>query len=298
MRISAIRNGARPLTEKNKAILETLSAYNEITLSHSETAFSGQATELAVQSVKDGCSLIIAIGGDGTVHEIVNGLKQVGQDIPILILPNGTANDLIRGLEIEWTKENVLNSVLKQNAEYIDLIKISQGERIKWCVNIADIGFGGQVVQLLHRQRRFLGGSLSYVIAIVRSFFTYKKPEMIVSSDEKKYRGQVLLIAACNGPMFGDGLYIAPKARTNDQLMHVTLLGRINFIDYLMNISRLKRKKEILHKEAHYFSTKRLEIQIVKGKAFTEADGELIGEGNVVFELEENALKLVLPLKN
>jgi diacylglycerol kinase family enzyme len=120
---------------------------------------------------------------------------------------------------------------------------------------------------------------------------------VIICSAEKNYAGPILLVAACNGPMFGDGLYIAPDALPDDGWMHVTLLGRVNFLDYVKNLARLKRKEKIRHLEAYYFRTKKVEVQITNGKAFTEADGELIGEGNITFEIEPASLRLIMPFE-
>ncbi len=296
MKIVAIHNGVRPLSENNRAIIEAIRAIEDSLFFLKVTEYSGHARDLAFQAANSGCTVLIAIGGDGTIHEVVNGLKQSGKDIPLLLLPNGTANDLTRGLELNWTTEMVVNAIRKLHFKEIDLIRISQSDSIHWCVNIADTGFGGNVVQLLHRQRRFIGGGISYVIAIARSFFTFKKPQVIICSAEKNYAGPILLVAACNGPMFGDGLYIAPDALPNDGWMHVTLLGKVNFLDYLKNLARLKRKEKIKHPEAYYFRTKKVEVQTTNGKAYTEADGELIGEGKIVFEIQEAALKLIVPL--
>jgi YegS/Rv2252/BmrU family lipid kinase len=296
VKIVAIHNGVRPLSENNRAIIEAIRAIEDSLFFLKVTEYSGHARDLAFQAANSGCTVLIAIGGDGTIHEAVNGLKQSGKDIPLLLLPNGTANDLTRGLELNWTTEMVVNAIRKLHSKEIDLIRISQSDSIHWCVNIADTGFGGNVVQLLHRQRRFIGGGISYVISIARSFFTFKKPQVIISSAEKNYVGPILLVAACNGPMFGDGLYIAPDALPDDGWMHVTLLGKVNFLDYVKNLARLKRKEKIKHPEACYFRTKKVEVQITNGKAYTEADGELIGEGKIVFEIQEAALKLIVPL--
>lgn len=297
MKIVAIQNGARKLSEGNVRLLKAIKSAYHTSFDIRQTSFSGEATSLTVQSIHEGCSLLIVLGGDGTIHEVVNGLKQIQKKIPLLILPNGTANDLARGLDLSWTSEKLLSAIDQMHFREIDLIKIVHEEKVKWCVNISDVGFGGKVVQLLHGQRKFVGGSLSYVLAIIRSFVTYRKPIVLLKSEEHGYHGPILLAACCNGPMFGDGLYIAPEAKIDDGWMHVTLLGKVDFLDYLRNLSRLKRKKQIKHPEAYYFKTRKLELQINSGIAFTEADGELIGEGNIAFEIEPASLRLIVPFE-
>lgn len=280
----------------NRSIIDKLDSEPLISLEIISTKFAGHAIELARGLSGKKVDVVVVVGGDGTLNEVVNGIKQSELSLPVALLPNGTANDFSRGLGQSWNPDSFSQAILSYNYQLMDLIRLSSDAGVHWCVNIADTGFGGNVVQLLHRQRKFIGGGISYVIAIARSFFTFKKPQVIIGSAEKNYAGPILLVAACNGPMFGDGLYIAPDALPNDGWMHVTLLGKVNFLDYVKNLARLKRKEKIKHPEACYFRTKKVAVQIMNGKAYTEADGELIGEGNMVFEIQEAALKLIVPL--
>lgn len=118
---------------------------------------------------------------------------------------------------------------------------------------------------------------------------------MKVSFDGGFYEGNVLFVAACNGPVFGDGLYISPEAKPNDGMMDLTLLGNVNLWDYLKNLKRMKRKLTIQHPEANYHRTSFLKIQAIGSKVYTEADGELVGSGEVEFSIEPAALRMLVP---
>jgi len=297
LKIVVIQHGARRLTEHNKALLKIVKEKYLASFEEKWTTPQENAFKLTVSAIEENCSAIIAVGGDGTIHEVVNGVRHSGKNIPIIILPNGTANDLARGMQLDWNSEKLQAAIERVNCKDIDLIRMTHKGKVSWCVNIADTGFGGHVVQILNKQRNYLGGSFSYVLAILRSFISFRKPDVQVSCYEKEYKGPMLLAACCNGPMFGDGLYIAPEAKIDDGWMHVTLLGKVNFLDYVRNLSRLKRKQEIKHPEAFYFKTKKIQIQIEKGLSFTEADGELIGEGAIEFEIEPASLRLIVPFE-
>ncbi len=281
----------------NRSLIDKLDSEPLISVEIISTKFAGHAIELAKGLSRKQVDVVVVVGGDGTLNEVINGIKQSELCLPVALLPNGTANDFSRGLYQSWTPDSFCQAILSRNYHLTDLIRLTSDTGVQWCVNIADLGFGGNVVQLLHRQRRFIGGGISYIIAIARAFITFKKPHVIICSAEKNYAGPILLVAACNGPMFGDGLFIAPDALPDDGWMHVTLLGKVNFLDYVKNLARLKRKEKIKHLEAYYFRTKKVEVQITNGKAFTEADGELIGEGNITFEIEPASLRLIMPFE-
>lgn len=295
LKVQVILNGSKKITEQNQLIVNALPFIENIDCRIEKTKYASEAIDLSIQAVADGTDVIVAIGGDGTFHEVVNGIRSSGKDVSVAFLPNGTANDFVLGYGLTWTTETFLSAIMKRKTAEIDLIKITIGGELKWCLNIADTGFGGKVVQTLNKQRSWLGGRVSYFIAILRSFITYKKPVMRVSYDGGFYEGYVLLVAACNGPVFGDGLYISPEAKPNDGMMNLTLLGNVNLWDYLKNLKRMKRKLTIQHPEANYHRTSFLKIQAIGSKVYTEADGELVGSGEVEFSIEPAALRMLVP---
>jgi YegS/Rv2252/BmrU family lipid kinase len=295
LKIVIIKNGVKKIRRANCELLDALGRNSDFTLSTYNTEFSGHAQQLTLQSIHVQPDVIIAVGGDGTFHEVVNGIRKSGRQIPVAFLPNGTANDFVLGYELTWTIETFICALRERKTTEIDLIRINFSDQIKWCLNIADTGFGGKVVQTLNKQRSWLGGKVSYVIAILRSFLYYKNPVMTISYEGGSYEGPVLLTAACNGPVFGDGLYIAPEARPNDGVMNVTILGDVNLWDYLKNLKRMKKKLPILHPEAQYLRTSFLKIQATDQNVYTESDGELAGSGDVEFAIEPAALHMLVP---
>ena len=293
--IFIVKNGSKSLSSSNQAILERVAENPQYVISFLNTDYIGHAIKLTYDAIEQNPQLIIAIGGDGTFHEVVNGIRSSGKDVPVAFLPNGTANDFVLGYGLTWTVETFLSAVMNLKTTELDLIKITFVDELKWCLNIADAGFGGKVVQTLNKQRSWLGGKASYFLAILRSFFTYKKPLMRVSFEGGYYEGPVLLIAACNGPVFGDGLYISPEAKPNDGVMNITILGNVNLWDYLKNLKRMKRKLTIQHPEARYHRSSFMKIQAIGSKVYTEADGELVGNGEVEFSIEPAALRMLVP---
>jgi diacylglycerol kinase family enzyme len=151
------------------------------------------------------------------------------------------------------------------------------------------------VVSLLNRQREKwkMTGKISYASAILRAFFSYRKPEIEIRADDFTWRGKALMCVACKGSTFGHGLIIAPDARLDSGMLHCVLLGKVSLMDYVRNLSRLKKGQKIEHPEAHYFQTKSLLIELHSGILRQESDGELGGTGSFRFSVEPGRLKLL-----
>ena len=103
----------------------------------------------------------------------------------------------------------------------------------------------------------------------------------------------MLMIAVCNGKMFGDGLKIAPDAKIDDGFFNVSLFLKVSIWDYLRNLSRLKAGIKLNHQEVFYYKCQKLEIKVNRGELYTEADGELFKKGDVSFEIIPKAISLL-----
>ena len=160
-------------------------------------------------------------------------------------------------------------------------------------MNIADVGFGAAVVEILNKQRKYLGGKASYALAILRTFLRFKTPHLTIQSPSYQYSGPVFMVAFCNGDMFGDGLYIHPGAKVNDGVMNITLLKKIGLMDYVRNLKNLKTGKRINHPEAFYFTENELSIMVSKGKAVTETDGEHLATAEIRVSIVPSAIQLL-----
>jgi diacylglycerol kinase (ATP) len=101
------------------------------------------------------------------------------------------------------------------------------------------------------------------------------------------------MMAICNGELFGDGLYIHPGAMIHDGKLNITLLKKIGLVDYIRNLSNLKKGIHIDHPEATYFTTQHLSIQDIEGNASMECDGEAVEEVNVSVEVIHNKIRLL-----
>ena len=294
--ISCIINGVRPISKELLSFFDALKTNFKGNISLFYTEYHGHATEIARNCCKIQDHLIIAVGGDGTFNEVVNGvLMSEMPDTGICLVPNGTGNDFSRAQEISFNEDIVLAAIKKPEFKHYDVGLITQNGSKKYFLNVMDAGFGGYDTMILDRQRRQgLSGGLSYSLAILRTFFHFNKPDVTISIDNKQYyTGKMMMIAVSNSKSFGNGLIIYPDSRPDDGLLGVTTLGNVTIIDYLLHLSNLRKGRYIKHPDILYATCTRLSIKIISGTAPIEADGEVVGTGDVKIEVVPSAIRIM-----
>lgn len=295
VKVAFIINGSRKLKKENQELINHCVNHNALLVEQKVTEHPGHATEQAKEYTKSKTHIIIAVGGDGTANEVINGIMSFStEERPIFyVLANGTANDFVRGELQEFELNNFIQSLCTQKNTSIDIGLVSINEKSNYFLNIADAGIGGKVVQILDSQRKYFGGKFSYFSAILRGFLWYKKPNVSIKMNDIEMTGPLLMMAICNGKMFGDGLIIAPDAKIDDGFLSVSLFSKVSMIDYLRNLSRLRSGIKLDHVEVSYFKCQKVELKVKEGELFTETDGELFESGDVTFEIVPQAIRLL-----
>ncbi len=279
---------------------EFIDAYSnvaELSIELKLTEKTGDARKFAFESTQKNYDIIIAAGGDGTINEVLNGMFDSEEEKPhLLIVPIGTGNDFMLNRNIFTSPEQLYNSITSLERTSLDIGSIKENTKVHYFLNIADAGFGGATVHTLNRQRKFLRGKISYSIAILRTFFYYRKPTIEFESPNFNYKGKALMVAFCNSESFGNGIRIHPEADPSDQNMNITLLGKVSLFDYLRYLPKLKKGIRIDHPELHYFIANEAHLKVIEGSAPIEADGEAVTYRNVKVSLVPSAVKLIEPL--
>jgi diacylglycerol kinase family enzyme len=295
-KVVAIVNGSKKL---RAVVKETFAFFEKNPDYHLEIQFSKyekHASVLAGEAQTAKAEIVVVAGGDGTFHEVVNGFDY-SRPIPKLILIEaGTGNDFLLGKKQQFSVEKMAGCLKNDIWEKNDLIQIQTDNQTHYSLNIADIGFGGYVIHLLNKQRKLkITGKFSYALAILRAFITFKIPMLRYQFGETKIEGKHLMIAICNGSVFGNGLTINPEAKSTDGVLHITTIGNVSVIDYLKQLPKLKSATKIVHPEVTYHLCEKGRIDVVSGKAYLEADGEIIEIGNQVdFEIKKKAVEIMI----
>lgn len=260
-----------------------------------ETKTGNHASELALMMALKGFTHIIAVGGDGTLHEVVNGVIQSGnKDVVVGLLPFGSANDFYKTLNGGSTVEQLINLATKKSYQEVDVGCISYNDLSgkKYFLNIADLGIGAEVVLRTKQAPKWMGVGLAFSKSIIASLATYKNQKVNLKSEDWNWSGKIKSLVLANGKYFGNGLCIAPDASVKSGELSCIILGDISILDYIRNVQSLKQGKKIEHKKVLYKSTTHLTIETEK-ECGIEADGEFIGTGSCTMSLLPKALKFL-----
>jgi len=195
------------------------------------TVYPTHATELAHQAGLDGYDLVIAVGGDGTVHEVINGLMQLPADKrPVFgVVPIGSGNDFAHAAGIETRPDLALKQALTGQARKIDIgvIEDEHGRKEYWD-NSVNIGFGGSV-NIYSHSRPWLRGFLMYFVAVLEVMISrYDVLPMKIVSDGEHWEDDLMMLAVCNGPREGRGFVTAPGAKIDDGVLNFTAVQKVS----------------------------------------------------------------------
>lgn len=293
--INCILNGGKKITARNQHLLATLQHFfgAQFRIYKSNSPKDAQSF---IYALTPECTHLLGVGGDGTFNVLINGVctHPNAEFSPILgVLPNGTGNDFYRSAGYS-KKYDFLAQIRASTFQYFDVGLLQTEATRRYFANIADVGFGGAVVLQLQNFRKRFGPNFSYGLAIIQTFLQYKRPQVSIHSEHFQYNGELLLAAFCNGNIFGDGLYIHPGAQINDGQLKLTLLGKVSLFDYLKNVLKVKRGKQIKHPEAHYLGVSfPIELNCEQQFLHAETDGEYIGGHHFKISLLPKHLKML-----
>ena len=260
------------------------------------------AIELARQATENGCDYLIAVGGDGTLHEVINGVLQSNMPVKeypaIGLLPYGSANDFSRTAALTNSIEELVELIRNDTTQKIDLGKIilQQTQETRYFINIAGIGLGPEVVRKLENSSSAFGSGFNYFKHIIKGFLSYVKKEVNCTSSTWQWKGMLLQMAVANGCYYGNAICTAPDAKLSDGQFQVAIFGNLTIWDYLKNIGKLKRGIKINHPQVSYHDTHELLIES-NDSCGIEADGEYVGLAPASISVLPKAINfLMLPV--
>lgn len=171
----------------------------------------GHATELAWEAAnKEGCTGVIAVGGDGTCYEVACGLMETR--VPLGIIPAGTGNDFIKTVGIPRKPLEALELILKGSPRPVDVGRMNE----RLFLNVSGTGFDVTVLDYTLAAKKYVRGILPYLIGLVRGIFHYKPVHLRFTADGVTQERDVLICSVANGRYFGGGIPICPAASPDD----------------------------------------------------------------------------------
>ena len=187
-----------------------------------KTTHEGHAIEIAKNFAETDNIRLYAIGGDGTINEVINGVDT--SDIPIGVIPAGSGNDFIKSVyhNLSNDPKEIIKSLVDGETEYVSLGKIND----TYFVNISSIGFDTYVVKnaRLIKKLPLIPGSIAYLLSIFVTLCTYKKQNVKILIDEEKVNAKIFLVAFGIGKYYGGGMKVLPNAIINDEKIDICIV--------------------------------------------------------------------------
>jgi len=262
------------------------------------TSYQGEAVELAQKAADDGAELIVSVGGDGTVNEIVNGIMKSKNDPPLGIIPLGWANDFIKSTNIPSDIMEACKILIRGKIKEIDIGIIN--EKI-YFANICGVGFDAEVAQLANRMKSkypnlHILSAFVYVFATVKKLLSpFSYHNVKIKFDGQEIHSKILFIAISNGKFYGGRFKITPEAILDDGLLEICTVEEMGRLKYLMSIPKVFKGTHESIKGINFYRAKEVVIQSSE-LILAQVSGEVIeGQKEFTITILPKRLKLIVP---
>ena len=270
------------------------------------TERGGHATQLAHDALKAGADLVIAVGGDGTANEVVNGFFENGQGVRpeacLGFIPFGTGGDLQRTLEIPSDVEKAVDILAAGAQAPIDVGKAAfvahDGAPLeRYFVNLLSLGIGGDVaVRAKNFLSPLLGGKVAFLYATFAAFVRFRGKRVRLTLDGASEPTEFFIsnVAIGNGRYHGGGMHPCPRAVMNDGLLEVTTIDYLTMFEFLRDINYLYSDDIYRHPKARHFRARGIVAESDE-TTHIEIDGEALGRLPLEVKLLPGSLRVVVP---
>ncbi len=273
------------------------------------TTHARHGVEIAEQAARDGRDAVIVVGGDGTVHEVANGLMLAREDgvaPPKLgVVGQGTGGDFRKTLGIDHRLDHYCNAIASRRTRAIDMGKFRYRDRAgadaqAYFINILSVGMGGMVDEYVARLSGKMSGTLAYFAASARALMKSEVGilDCVVHQGDQRQELEIPCrsIAICNGRYFGGGMEVAPMAKLDDGLFDVISLGAAPRLKFALSSLSIYSGSHIAHDDVEVLSCDRIDIELrndsIRDQFLLDVDGEPLGTLPLQIELVPGALEV------
>jgi YegS/Rv2252/BmrU family lipid kinase len=257
----------------------------------------GQLGDLARQAVAGGATLLVIVGGDGTINEVVSGIAG-SPEVELAVLPNGTGYDLVRTLGIPRGRQAI--EVARDGRPFpLDVGRVSYHgwdgvEREGFFANVASAGMSGAIARRANETTKALGAKASYLWSIVVVFAGWQNDEVRVTVDGEERSGRMHDVIAANGRYLAGGIKICPDAEPDDGLLDVLLIGDLAKRDLMLTLPKAYVGRHLPHPKAELLRGRLVTVDADEPLPI-QLDGEQPGTTPVRFELLPAAARVRVP---
>jgi diacylglycerol kinase (ATP) len=270
-------------------------------LTWSGTVYPTHAIELARQAAEEGCDMVIAMGGDGTAHEVMNGLMQVpAEKRPVMaVVPIGSGNDFAYSIGMTQKSSHALAHALSSdNIQPVDIgLMTDEHGRQEYFDNTLGIGFDA-VVTIRSHKLPIVKGFLMYLTAVIQTIILNHNPmTMRIETEAGTWEDKLLMLTLCNGPREGGGFMLAPDAKNNDGKMETVAVTKVSRGTMFRLVPEFMKGTHMRFKQVRMGEFKKLTLTSDL-PLYIHADGEVFTSfgsnlKKVSFEILPQALRVV-----
>tara|TARA_Y100000590_G_scaffold465249_1_gene636997 strand:- start:288 stop:1181 length:894 start_codon:yes stop_codon:yes gene_type:complete len=277
-----ILNQIKPIFNSNDIILEII-----------KTKYAGHAKNIAHEINLNNYDGLVAIGGDGTLNEIINGMltRKDEKKVPLGLIPGGSGNSYLHDLKL--TEPLIAtNAIIKNKTQAMDVAKIEIENKIQYSINMIGWGLVTDIGNKAEKYR-WLGTS-RYTMLSILEVFTYKSRPATLMMEKKTIKDDFTFIIACNSIHVGNGMKMAPRAKLNDGLIDLIIVkSDVSKIRLLSTLPKLFDGTHINQAEVSYYQTPSFSL-IPKNNDILNIDGEIMGKTPITVQMIPEAIEFFI----
>jgi YegS/Rv2252/BmrU family lipid kinase len=255
------------------------------------TSGPGEATALAAQLAAAGAATVVAVGGDGTVNEVANGLLASGRSAALGVVPVGRGNDFVRSAGLPVDPAAALAAIARGGTRRIDVGRATGVDgKSRVFVNHGGLGLDARIAAGAAASR-LPGSTLPYLGAVTRVLARLRAVPMTVVVDAERIEGRFCLVLVANGERLAGGMRFTPGADIADGLLDVVLLGEIGRLELVRQVPGVYRGAHLAHPAIRHLRGHSVRVETSEPMP-AEVEGEAFGAAPVSFKVEPGALLL------
>ena len=272
-----------------------------------ETQSQGHAIQLTQQALADGCRTIVAVGGDGTLNEVVNGIigSNRGKDVVLGLVPHGTSSDFRKSAGIPSTEAEAVAVIRQGKTIPIDAMRVAyrafEGDtRVRHAINLTSFGMGGRVAARVNRSSKVAGAKLAFLTATAVTAAGFSGDSVAITlngtadEDGQRLDRVITNVAVGNGRYHGAGMQVCPRAVLDDGLLDVTIIEYLSLWEIARNARVLFNGRIYEHPRVHHHRARKIVAESDCDSA-VEIDGEPLGYLPLEIDALPESLRLLVP---
>jgi YegS/Rv2252/BmrU family lipid kinase len=254
-----------------------------------ETTKPGDAEAIAKWGSDNGYERIVAVGGDGTLNEVINGIA--GTETSIGSVPGGSGNDFIRMINNHKDVRQIIADNVKGNIKRVDLGKCND----RYFINIGSCGMDAEVAAEMQKMKKYFAGTSAYIAAALQTVFTYKGRKLKIEIDDNKFEANTLLIAISNGRFYGGGVEPNPEADIADGYFDICFIRQLSRLKMISALPQyLKNKHEGIQDMLSHYRGRKVKITADRDIGIN-IDGEIIFNNIMNFDIIPGGINIIVP---